>query len=349
MKLIPLTGKGNENLYRHPDTGIIYFSKYRAGKGKIEKSTKTRVLAEAKVIADEIRVKFFGKGVIKRGKQTCGVLFPGWQDLNKTKAPATVASIESSWKHLKPYIQDFLPEEITERFWEGVYIPEKRLTHGQDRKFFNDRKWLSMFLLFLKREGVIDAVPKLRNPDPECKVGKVYTDDELQRLLQNAGPDLKLQILMAVSMGMRKSEIMKLTWARIDMANRVIHLRAEDTKIRKARSFAISAVVYRLLELRDRSKAFLFPSPLNPNKPQVNGIERAWQRCKRAAKVIGRFHDLRHTFLTRAFRSKNVNPALICFYAGLSLIEAQDRYLHFTIDDTREVVTAMRENWGKLD
>ena len=347
MKLIPLKGKGNENLYRHPDTGIIYFKKFRAGKGRIEKSTKTKVLSDAKIIADQFRIKFFGEGVIRRGKRTCGELFHEWIGMNQSKSSATQESIKFSWKHLQPYIQDFLPEEVTEKFWESVYIPEKRLTHGEKRRFFNDRKWLSMFLHWLKREGIIDNVPKLRNPDPEAKAGKEYTDEEIKKLLENARPDLHLQIKMALTMAMRKTEIMKMEWSRIDMNEQVMHLFAEHTKIRKARSFAISEPVMDILKFRKKVGPFLFPSAGDPTKVQNYGVNESWQRLKRRVGVKGRFHDLRHTFLTRAFRSPDVNPALVCFYAGLSLEEAQEKYLHFKIQDTHRVAQALRESWGK--
>lgn len=57
MKLDPVTGKGCENLYRHPKTGVIYFRVYRKGKGRIERSTRTTVLSQAKIVADVVILK----------------------------------------------------------------------------------------------------------------------------------------------------------------------------------------------------------------------------------------------------------------------------------------------------
>jgi len=90
-----------------------------------------------------------------------------------------------------------------------------------------------------------------------------------------------------------------------------------------------------------RKGSVVFASPGNPDKcQQNNGNKRIWASCKRLAGIPKeyRFHWLRHTFLTNAFK-QSVNPALICEYAGLSLEEAQRTYLHFSVDDTRVVST----------
>lgn len=337
MKLEALKGKGNENLFRHPKTGVIYFRIYRKAKGRIEKSTRTTVLSQAKIIADQYRFEFLGVGKINRGRKLVGDLFPEWIDQKRIKSPATVASIENSWMHLKPYIENMLPEEIDEKWWEGVYIQAKRKETHKHRKFFNDRKWLAMFLLSLKRMGVIARTPELIDPDPERASGKVYSDDEIQALLANADPDLRLQVLMGVTMGMRKGEIMGLSWDRIDLKKRLVTLRAEDTKIRKGRKFSISDIVFSHLKERQKTGPWLFPSPKDPNvRQRSDGNKSAWETCRERAGVSGRFHDLRHTFLTKAFKT-SANPALICHYAGLSLEEATRTYIHLNEEDTRHV------------
>lgn len=48
-------------------------------------------------------------------------------------------------------------------------------------------------------------------------------------------------------------------------------------------------------------------------------------------------HDLRHTELTRRFKIKGADYALICYQADLSLEMAMETYIHFTPEDTRPV------------
>lgn len=353
MKLEKINARGADYLFRDPVTKIIYFKAERKGKGRLVKSCRTTVLEEAKPIGDDLLKRFLGVSRIKRGRKLVGELFAAWMDEKSLKRKATRDSIANSWRHLAPYCADMLPEEITASWWTGVYIPQKRAEvrvikrkdgserhiPQTDRKFFNDLKWLRMFLLSLKREGILEKLPRLEDPhaDDEERVGKVFSEDEVDRLLLHSEGDLELQILMAVTMGMRVGEIMKMSWDRIDMTERTFHLRKQDTKTKKARTFGISDEVYRILRLRERQIGPLFSKPDDPTVSQGRqGNRTAWANCKSKAGVEGRFHDLRHTFLTRAFKSFG-NPALICFYAGLSLEEAQRTYLHLTHEDTRVV------------
>jgi len=338
MKLEKILGKANAGLYRHPKTGIIYICTSKVGKGRIQKSTRTTNLTEARLTADDIKFKFLGKRNPTAGRKLNKELFADFLKTKEIKSPATYRRIKLCWRHFEYFLADAGPEDITEQWWESVYIPVKR-GEQPDRKFFNDRKTLRMYLLSLHRQGVIDRIPNLIDPDPERKSGKVFNDKEISALLAEANEDLKLQILMAVTMGMRKGEILLLALERIDAKRRIISLKAEDTKVRKARSFAISDAVWPLLEPRLRHPSgFLFPSRTGEAKPvDRGGNQTAWDGARNRAKVRGRFHDLRHTFLTKAFKTPGANAALICHYAGLSLEEAERTYLHFDVEDTRAI------------
>jgi hypothetical protein len=119
-------------------------------------------------------------------------------------------------------------------------------------------------------------------------------------------------------------------------------LPARITKIRKARSFPYNENLEAHFQILDAkygaNRKYLFPSPVNPGRSiGRDGFATAWQTCKRRAGVVGKFHWLRHSALTRAFRSGK-NPALICQVAGLDIKMAQSTYLHFEPEDCREVL-----------
>lgn len=339
MKLLPIEGKANLNLYRHPKTGTIYFYQYKRGR-RVQKSLRTDNLTLARRLSDDLRLKLLGSKNFKSTKKLVEDLFPEWIERKSVSCrPGTITSMRASWKHLKPAIGPMLPDEIDENWWEGTYIPEKRLQTTRHRKFFNDRKWLSMFLLYLKREGLIEKAPRLINPDPEREAGRAITDKEAERLIQGSDGDLRIQILMAYTMGMRWGEILGLEWDRVDFEKGSIKLRALDTKIKKPREFAMSRPVRMLLrgKFKTASGRYVFPQKGSANLPRKrDGMKTEWDNLKAKQKVFCRFHDLRHSFLTKAFKT-TTNPALICHYAGLSLEEAERTYLHFDLDDTRGV------------
>lgn len=341
-----MEGKENSNLYRHPKTGIIYLKMYRKGKGQLERSTKTNTAKEARLEKDKILQQWLGLKPKQRTLKLLEELWPEFIATKSDKSLGTKDSLKYSWHHLGEFFKSYLPDEITPQLWER-YIVKKR-EENQKRKFFNDWKWFNMFVLFMRDHGYIEKRPKLRNPDPKkSEAGKVYSSEEISMLLERANQDLKLQILMAYTMGMRVGEILNLTWDRIDLKKKTIHLRAEDTKIRKARTFGISEQVFGLLfERRGTRSTALFPSPTDSIKSVGKGGNKtSWQTCKRGNKekgqppIEGRFHDLRHTFLTNAFRNAKgkIDSMLICEYAGLSIEQAQGTYLHFNEEDTRAV------------
>lgn len=341
-RLKRVKGDANRYLYR---LGNVYWVRAFANGRVLQKSLNTEVLTTARLFRDKEVANFLGeKRSFNTKRKLVEDLFPEFLSTKATKSKSTRESMNNQWKHHLISFSGFFPEEITEGEWIK-YVENKR-KELPDRKFFNDRKYLMMFLNWCHRNGIIQKLPKLENVDPEIKEGLVYSKEQIKELLKNSNDDLKLQILMGISMGMRIGEIMSLEWYQIDFKKETIHLPAEKTKIRKARTFSISESCLEMLRERRKSIQGLavFPSPLNKDAPQGrDGNKKAWAACKAKSGVPSkyRFHWLRHTFLTEAFKH-STNPALICHYAGLSLEQAEQTYLHFTTDDTKVVSTLVR-------
>ena len=159
-------------------------------------------------------------------------------------------------------------------------------------------------------------------------------------------------ISMGFTMFMRSSEITQLTWGRIDLDKRLIVLTPDDTKTKQGRKINISSVVYEMLVSRESKDhgAALFGNRFDVNKPMSRqGYKNQWKATKANAGVKCRFHDLRHSGLTRAFKTSN-QWAQICHAAGLSLEEAEKTYLHITHEDTRfcaELISIPNDNSDK--
>lgn len=359
MKLEKITARGAEGLYRESTTKIIYFRQYRKGRGEIKQSTRTTVLEEAKRERDRI-VRDGKKSSTSDGRTSALDRYYSWieRKRNQNKSEGTLTSMESSGNFFSKFLDSMTEDEITSKWWDDVFIPKTKFlrfkpvfnkgtgeytreeeVRSTPRKFFNDRKWMIAFLEQCLEDGLIKKVPVLADPDPERDPGKVYTDEEIETLL-NMAPheDLYLAILMGVTMGMRRGEIFGLKSDRIDTKNKIIRLRAQDTKIRKARSFAISPGTQDMILARAKAGPWIFPSKDDKSVPlHKDGYMNAWKGLKFKTGIVGRFHFLRHTFLTKAFRAPGANAALICHYAGLSLEVAQKVYLHFDDEDTKQV------------
>lgn len=257
--------------------------------------------------------------------------------IKSAKAHATYVSFEVRTRmHLIPWLNRNCPyvSQFNETIWER-YIVDQYKRRGRC-KLFDDRKALVTILTHATKRGVFTRAVKLRNPDSRTKAGKVYSEDEIARLIINAGEILKIQILMAYLMGMRRIEILSLEWSDVHFESRTLTIQPEKTKTRIGRTIGVHPHILQELDTLSRVSPYVFPSATNAKK-HVRDNKTAWRACKKKAAVKGRFHDLRHTFLTNAFHQAKLPPQDVCAYAGLNLIVAQRVYLHPTAESTRVV------------
>lgn len=351
MRFKKIKGPQNHNLFQPYGRdgevrGVYWVRFFRTGKGRLEESLKTDFLGDARIRRDLRIAEFLGeKARFKSSVFLVGDKFPEFVDLKKVKAKSTYDSICNSWvNHLQEYFQSKLLTEVTESEWLRYVAWKRSQPDMADRKFFNDRKYLAMFLNWLHRDGLISVIPKLPIVDTKSDPKKVYSDQEISEFLAVADVDLRDQIIMGITMGMRHGEIWSLEWDQINWKKGTIFLPAHKTKIRKARTFVASPQGSEVLKRRREASesSWVFPHPDDKKRPAGRfGEKSAWDRLRDETGIDGTFHELRHTFLTRAFKT-STNPALICDYAGLSLEEAYRTYLHFTPEDTLPVAGLVR-------
>lgn len=342
MKFVKLKGSQNKNLFRR---GEVYWVRAsRSGFPRLEKSLKTDDLVRAREMRDQEMAAHFTKNKLEEKKHALACdKFEDWVHRPCDWRESTRAHIYFLWKkHLKEYFGNCHLDEITPQAWLR-YVEIKR-AENPNRTFANERKYLTAFMNWCLKLGYINKKPDFENVDLGAKEGRAYEEHEIEALLKHATKDLRLQILMGITMGMRKGEILSLEWKQINFDRQFIHLPKEKTKINKARTFAISDKVFEILKARKEKAVsdWVFPSRIDKTKAVGReGNKSAWKSCKAKAGVKGTFHGLRHTFLTRAFKTA-INPMLVCEYAGLSIEVAQKVYLHSNEDYTREVANLVK-------
>lgn len=139
------------------------------------------------------------------------------------------------------------------------------------------------------------------------QVERILTPEEEERLLACSPPHLEPIIITALNTGMRKGEILSLRWEDVDLENNVITIRQEVSKSKKTRRIPINTTLRKLLlEQRLKSGGSLFVflnSEGNPYK-RHDAVKGAYERtCKKSGIKGLRFHDLRHTFASRALEA----------------------------------------------
>jgi integrase len=154
---------------------------------------------------------------------------------------------------------------------------------------------------------------------------------------QNAPQHTKAILATAFYTGMRRGEILNLTWDKVDLKNRVIRLESKDTKDKEPRRIPICNALYAILNSIPRAihnnHVFLYRG-----KP-IRDLRQAMRRALKDAGIqYGRankdglvFHDLRHTFNTN-MRKAGVPESVIMEITGHSTREMFLRY--DTVDET---------------
>ena len=192
-------------------------------------------------------------------------------------------------------------------------------------------------------------VKKLLVPGSDVR-DRIIAKEEYTAMMEHAKDHIRGIITMGYFTGMRKSEILSLTWDKVDLANKMIRLKASDTKDRQPRNIPISPELYDMLKTmpnrirEDESDHHVFQY----NGVPVKDIRASLRKvCKEAKIEYGRnkaggfvFHDLRHTFNTN-MRKAGVPESVIMQITGHSTREMFDRYNVVDEEDTREAMTKL--------
>lgn len=146
--------------------------------------------------------------------------------------------------------------------------------------------------------------------NPVCRVSmereqntrdRWLTEADEQRLLGAATPWIKELIIFAIHTGMRRGEILGLTWAGVDFARRTVTV--FRSKNGERRTIPMNQTVLDLLSekyaKRSSGSELVFASRTETLLDGSN-LRRGFTSALKAAKIENlHFHDLRHTFATR--------------------------------------------------
>ena len=193
-----------------------------------------------------------------------------------------------------------------------------------------------------------NPVSKVSKPSEGPGRVRYLSQAERGRLLEacRASPmrELELIVMLALSTGMRRGEILELRWPDVDLKRRqaVLH----KTKNRERRAVALLPRVVELLaahaKVRRLDTDLLFPQP---GKQKPLDIEHHFSQALARAKIEDfRFHDLRHTTASYLAMS-GATLAEIAAVLGHKTLAMVKRYAHLSDAHTGAVVERMAEKF----
>jgi integrase len=155
--------------------------------------------------------------------------------------------------------------------------------------------------------------------------------------LRDALPDyVKPTVTFGYSFGWRLSEILGLTWDRVDLKNGIVRLEAGETKNSEARTVylddELKAVFKGLLANRRLDVPYVF---LRDGEP-IKGFRKAWLKACKDARLKGKlFHDLRRTAIRNMVRA-GTPERVAMMISGHKTRSVFDRYNIVSDEDLRE-------------
>lgn len=168
-----------------------------------------------------------------------------------------------------------------------------------------------------------------------------YLDEaERQRLLAasrvSAWSRLDLLVVMAITTGARRGELLALTWRDLDLEHRQAYVRS--SKNGEPRVLVLVAPVLAEIE-RIRSRRpddFIFASDKRPGRAMR--VERAFRDACEAARIEKfRFHDLRHTCASY-LAQQGASLLEIADVLGHKQMQMVRRYAHLSTESKRRLV-----------
>ncbi|HXN17116.1 MAG TPA: site-specific integrase [Candidatus Binatus sp.] len=194
-----------------------------------------------------------------------------------------------------------------------------------------------------------------------CDVGKALTCEEEKKLLAACTSNALLNavVTLALNTALRKNEIRTLRWSQIDFEKRTVTVGKSKTAAGTGRVIPLNQPAFdalvkwagRLVE--SSAEDYAFPAceaagierkhpdreRIDPSRP-ITSWRSAWRAALKRAGLQLRFHDLRHTCITKLAESLASEQTLMAIsgHVSRSMIE---HYSHIRMDAKRKATDAI--------
>jgi integrase len=176
---------------------------------------------------------------------------------------------------------------------------------------------------------------------------RVLEEGEEQKKFIEAMPAwLRLITIFCLQTAARRGELVNLAWESLH-PDSVELCETKDGEKRSIRLSPDAKAILVLLRPKDIDpKAFVF-EPSTPRKTLVSRMRREWKNALKTSKIAKiRFHDLRHTALTRLIH-KGTDIRTVKDIAGHSSLKTTQRYLHSSDKIQQQAVEKLSGGFGR--
>lgn len=264
---------------------------------------------------------------------------------------------QQSFAHVLAYWgPDFPVKEIKVRQIKE-YMLKRRIDGASGSTVNKERGALSKMFKVLLQAELVDRNPVKDTGPADERDGQrdVYISfDDFLKLTNEFPPWAEAIFRTLYYTGMRRGEVLSITWEDVNLESRIIRLNASQTKERRPKRVPIHKLLIPdfLKARRVRSFSGRVFLTAKGRAPHEDSIKLPW---KKALDALGlqprpRIHDLRHTWLTNAMRSR-LYPLIVDSIVGHGDRRKDVRSLYVSISDEDLVreIDRMRFDVGETE
>lgn len=350
----------------------IWWYRIKFHGSEVRESTGTRSKTVARKIELRRRrdLEEGAGGIRRRSPRLFRLAAEQWLAIKRSSlAPKSIAAENSNLKHLLPFFGGMLSSDLEAE--DVARYQEQRRKEKAAAGTIN----LEVATLrgILRRLGLWARLqPEVRMLPERHDVGRALTTDEEDRLLREClasmSRSLYSAVVLALNTGLRLGELTGLRWEQVDFIRRRLTVGKSKTASGEGRAVPLNEAALNALTLQanrfpDREgEHFVFPTEryhvlekrqgsaawgLDPLKP-ISDMGQAWDAAKqrtadpkkRLPAVVCRWHDLRHTFVSRLVEGGTPYPKLaaILGWSPATAARMAKRYGHVSVEALREEV-----------
>jgi len=350
--------KKTKGLYKR---GNVWWMTYVDASGVQQwESTRSKSKTEAEYILSKLQVD------VKEGKEP-GILEQVKQKASKhtfedlCKKYMAFCQNQKDYKN-KSYLIDQLKSEFIGKTMRQITLLE--VEEYQSRMQATDLKpatvnrriaCLKNMMKKAKDWGMIeyDALLKIREVKQLKENNqrlRYLSIEECKNLIDHCADHIKPIVTFALNTGMRKGEILSLTWDRVDLQHDYILLRDSDVKNGCGRQLPINQQVKKVLREQLNQKrenvSYVFYNPID-GKNYTGIYDSFINACNKSQIDDFHFHDLRHTFASQCVMN-GVDIPTLQKLLGHKTIQMTMRYAHLSQGHLNNAVKIVGNLFGNL-
>jgi integrase len=326
----------------------------KLGPVKLLEKREARVIAEAKIeemlmpkpepIKGLMPFSEFAKGFVAMSVKNKR----GWE-CHVGKKPN-----QTPFKHASEFFGSMLLKDITTTRVEEFrsYLLNQRvgkrfLKNASANRYISMLRaafYWGMSLDYLASNPVAE-LNQIKLDEPEAPTRVLEEGSEESKFISTLPADIRLLTIFALQTAARRGDLLNLTWEAV----RPECVEFCKTKNGKKRSVGLNSVAKSILKALGPgtgADGFVF-SPDVPRKTLVSRMRREWKAALKKSGIPNvRFHDLRHTALSRLVE-KGEDIKTVRDIAGHASIKTTERYLHSDDRRRKQAVEKLAGDFGR--